>query len=133
MFSLLIFALLELKSPLPLSPSDEPSLLVMYAIPLSVGLVTMVLLWNLVLLCKVQFARDRTFTKLSFKPYVLSFAFLASQLIETCILEYENERDTHRRSADKGRTVIFSFEFQAHWTQALFSLKFLLYYAFLMM
>lgn len=113
MFSLMVFGLLSLETPLrqPVSSKpDESSYMVNYAIPLSVGLVTLVLLWNLTLLCKVQFARDRTFTKLSFQPYVLSFAFLVSQLIETCILEYENERDTQRIS-ESGRNVIFSFEF----------------------
>jgi len=93
-----------------------------------------VLLWNLALICKVQFDRDRPITKLTFKPYVLSFSFLVAQLIETWILVYENEKGERMPAPDKKHDVmIFSFELQRKWTQTLFSIKFLLYYGFVLM
>lgn len=70
---------------------DNSSWMQGYAIPLAFSLVTMTLLWNLVLLCKVQFLKDKHVTRLTFKPYIISFCFLTSQLIESAILEYTNE------------------------------------------
>ena len=49
-----------------------------YACPLALSLVLIMLLWNLTLLCKVQFFRDRQVTKLTYLPYILSFSFLIS-------------------------------------------------------
>ncbi len=51
----------------------------------------MTLLWNFALLCKVQFSREKQVTKLTFKPYIIIFCFLTSQLIESALVEYTNE------------------------------------------
>lgn len=84
----------------PPPPKPEPwawSFAAAYAIPLSSSLVVFALLWNLLLICKVQFARNKPITKLTFKPYILSFCFLVAQLIEAHILVYENEQKGHHK------------------------------------
>ena len=87
-----------------------------FAIPLSSSLVVAMLLWNLMIICKVQFARDRPITKLTFKPYVLSFFFLIAQLIECFILVYENENPRPPARHPRTDVMIFSFEMQRKWT-----------------
>ena len=89
----------------------------MYAIPMSFSVVLLSILWNLILICKVQFARERPVTKLTFTPYILSFCFLACQLLETGLLEYTQmgwDQTQRRNFAD------FLFDNKADGKNALF-------------
>lgn len=52
--------------------------IVQYACPFALSLVFTALLWNITLLCKVQFFRNKLVTKLTYLPYILSFCFLMS-------------------------------------------------------
>ena len=71
-----------------------------FAIPIAFSLVLVVLLWNIVLICKVQYSRREKVTKLTFQPYVISFCFLMSQLLESAILEYTYENPGPNRRPD---------------------------------
>jgi len=102
----------------PPQPETDLSWLEVYAIPLAFGLVLMTLLWNLALLCKVQFSREKQVTKLTFKPYIISFCFLTSQLIESALLEYTNENPAERASIetnDWGLVTLFNDKKHQQW------------------
>lgn len=85
----------------------------MYAIPLSLSLVMVALLWNIALICRVQFSREKQVTKLTFIPYMISLCFLLAQLIECAMLEYSVENP---KSRDGKIAPIFNQKFHRQLT-----------------
>ena len=87
-------------------------------------MVALTLLWSMVLLCKIQFGKNVVVTRLTFKPYVFALFFLVVQFVESISLLIQ-ERTSSEEPALIVRQHIFS-----RWTVGFLSVKFVLFYAF---
>lgn len=67
----------------------------------------MAVLWNVALICREQFSREKQVTRLAFIPYMLSFSFLLFQLLESIILQYSVENP---KSRDGKVAPIFNYK-----------------------
>ena len=96
-------ALLQ-PSPQPLVPHTPPnpptSFISWYGLEICFALVSVNLLWNLMLCCRIQYSPNTQVTKLTFLPYLFSFVFLLIQFIESISLLIVNMEEQDRADKD---------------------------------
>ena len=61
---------------------DEYSTLAQYCIDFTFALVIITVIWNLFIICRIQFSREIIVTRLTFQPYIFALAFLLVQFVE---------------------------------------------------
>ena len=86
--------------PKPSPPSPHTSFISWYGLEICFALVSLILLWNVTLCCRIQYSPHTQVTKLTFLPYLFSLVFLAIQFIESLSLLIVNMEEQDR--ADKG-------------------------------
>ena len=65
---------------------EQYSTLAQYCIDFTFTLVIITFLWNLFLICRIQFSRVIIVTRLTFQPYLFALAFLSVLFVECLAL-----------------------------------------------
>ena len=90
------------------------------------AIVTFAILWNSILVCRIQYRRNPDITKLTYKPYLFALYFLLIQFVESITLMVQMEI-SKKQDVELVMERIFS-----RWTVPLLCSKFLLFYSFTM-
>ena len=105
---------------------DEYSTLAQYCIDFTFTLVIITFLWNLFLICRIQFSRIIIVTRLTFQPYLFALAFLSVQFVECLALMISQV------SSGEIPQKVIEQQFVSRYTIGLLGVKFVLFYVFIL-